>query len=202
MKITTQRGDIYRTSIAEDASGNIHVVWSERNDTDWNLMERVYSGDAWSPVPTISTSATSPNMFHKLVPSAGSGPLRLIWVGYDGGQSYLYLSNWSGSAWSQPQRMSEASVWAPDAVSDKDGSIYLAWGGYRDGNYDIFFRHVRADGTPDEIEQVTKSPRFEAHPSLAIDGQGRPWLAWDESGANWGKDWTHEDIYRSTVLYA
>ena len=61
---------------------------------------------------------------------------------------------------------------------------------------------MRHDGTADEIEQVTKSPRFEAHPSLAVDGQGRPWLAWDESGSNWGKDWTHEDIYRSTTLYA
>ncbi len=202
MKVTAQKGDVYRTSIAEDSSGNIHVVWSERNNIDWNLLERVYNGSAWSAIRTITTSATSPNMFHKLVPSAGSGPLRLVWVGYDGGQSYLYLSNWSGSAWSQPQRMSEASVWAPDAASDKNGSIYLAWDSYRDGNYDIFFRHVRPNGTPDGIEQVTNSPRFEAHPSRAVDGQGRPWLAWDESGANWGKDWTHEDIYRATTLYA
>ncbi len=202
MKITEQKGDIYRTSIAEDASGGIHVVWSERKDLDWNLLERVYNGSTWSAVRTISSSATSPNMFHKLAPAVGSGPLRLVWVGYDAGQSYLYLSSWTGSAWSQPQRMSEASVWAPDAVSDKEGNLYLAWDSYRDGNYDIFFRHVRPDGTPDEVEQITKSPRFEAHPSVAVDGQGRPWLAWDESGANWGKDWTHEDIYRSTTLYA
>jgi hypothetical protein len=202
MKVTEQKGDIYRTSIAEDANGGIHVVWSERKDTDWNLNERVYIGTSWSPVRTISSSATSPNMFHKLVPSAGNAPLRLVWVGYDGGQSYLYASSWSGSAWSQPQRLSEASVWAPDATADKDGNLYVAWDSYRDGNYDIFFRRVRPDGTPDAIEQVTKSPRFEAHPSLAIDGQGRPWLAWDESGSNWGKDWTHEDIYRSTVLYS
>jgi hypothetical protein len=202
MKITAQKGDIYRTSIAEDSTGNIHVVWSERNDIDWNLLERVYNGSSWSAVRTISSAGTSPNMFHKLAPAVGSGPLHLVWVGYDAGQSYLYLSNWNGSAWSQPQKMSDASVWAPDAVTDKDGNLYLAWDSYKDGNYDIFFRRVRADGTPDEIEQVTKAPRFEAHPSIAIDGAGRTWLAWDESGSNWGKDWTHEDIYRSTTLYA
>src|SRR5262249_6130853 len=42
---------------------------------------------------------------------------------------------------------------------------------------------------------------FQAHPSLAIDGADRLWLAWDESGANWGKDWNHEDQNRGTTLY-
>jgi hypothetical protein len=202
VKVTDAKGDIYRTSIAADSNGAIHLVWSERNDIDWNLYEKVYNGSAWSARRQITTSATSPNMFHKLVPTAAGGPLRLIWVGYDGGQSYLYLSSFNGSVWSQPQRMSEASVWAPDGVSAKDGNLYLAWDSYKDGNYDVFFRRVGPDGTAEPIEQVTKSPLFEAHPSIAVDGQGRPWLAWDESGANWGKDWTHEDIYRSTTLYA
>jgi len=102
MKVTEQKGDIYRTSIAEDSNGNIHVVWSERNDLDWNLRERVFNGTSWSPIRTITASTTSPNMFHKLAASAGSGPLRLVWVGYEGGESYLYLSNWSGTSWSHP----------------------------------------------------------------------------------------------------
>ena len=202
VKLTDAKGDVYRTSIAADDRGGIHVVWSERNDVDWNLYERVYNGSAWSARREITTSATSPNMFHKLVQSPGSGPLRLVWVGYEEGQSYLYLSSWNGAGWEKPQRMSGASVWAPDAVTAKDGNLYLAWDSYRDGNYDIFFRRVRPDGAAGEIEQVTKSPRFEAHPSLAVDAQGRPWLAWDESGANWGKDWTHEDTYQGTTLYA
>src|SRR5262249_11447572 len=90
-KLTTETGDIYPPSIAEDGSGGIHVVWSDRSDVDWNLKERVFANNTWSPVRTITTAATSPNMFHKLVQPAGLGPLRLIWVGYDGGQSYLYL---------------------------------------------------------------------------------------------------------------
>jgi hypothetical protein len=202
MKVTDAKGDVYRTSVAEDGSGGVHVVWSERNDVDWNLYEKVYSGNSWGARHQITANATSPNMFHKLVPAIGNGPLRLIWVGYEGGQSYVYLSSWNGSAWSSPQKMSEESVWSPDGISDKDGNLYLAWDSYRDGNYDIFFRRVKADGKAEAIEQVTKSPRFEAHASLAVDGEGRPWLAWDESGASWGKDWTHEDIYRGTTLYA
>ena len=85
----------------------------------------------------------------------------------------------------------------PDAAVDRQGNLYAAWDSYQNGNYDIFLRRISAAGAPDKIEQVTESPRFEAHPSLAIDGQDRVWLAYDESGANWGKDWSHDDPYRS-----
>src|ERR1017187_7572610 len=34
---------------------------------------------------------------------------------------------------------------------------------------------------------VTIHKRPKAHASLAVDGADRVWLAWDESGANWGK---------------
>ena len=90
----------------------------------------------------------------------------------------------------------------PDAAADQQGNLYVAWDSYQNCNYDIFFRRIAANGTADAVEQVTKSVRFEAHASVAVDGQGRPWLAWDESGANWGKDWFHEDQNRATVLYS
>ena len=199
-RITEQKADVYRTSIAEDQNGRIHVAWSEHRGPDWFLFERVYDGKSWAARSQIA-SGHSPNIFHKLV-SSSKAPLRLVWVGHDNGRSYLYFSSWDGSAWTLEKRMSEASVWSPDAVSDSDGNLLVAWDSYQKGNYDIFFRRIKPDGSPDPIEQVTTSARFEAHASLTVDGQGRPWLAWDESGANWGKDWTHDDPNRSTVLYA
>ena len=30
---------------------------------------------------------------------------------------------------------------------------------------------------------------FQAHPSLACDRDGRLWVAWDEAGPKWGKDY-------------
>ncbi|MCL4401123.1 MAG: DUF3604 domain-containing protein, partial [Acidobacteria bacterium] len=201
VKLTTGKGDVYRTAIAEDPDGRMHAVWSERKDLDWNLYERVYDGNSWGARRQI-TNGNSPNMFHKLVPASAAGPLRLIWVGYEGGLSYLYVSSLDGGKWSQPQRIGGPSVWSPDASTDRQGNLYVAWDSYKNGNYDIFFRRLPLAGTPGEVEQVTSSPLFEAHASVAVDKQGRPWLAWDESGANWGKDWNHEDQNRATVLYA
>ncbi|MGH7490404.1 MAG: TolB family protein, partial [bacterium] len=197
-RLTAEKGDIFRTSAGEDAQGRIHVVWAERRGEDWQLYERIHDGTNWSDVHQI-TSANSPNLFHKLIPAAGG--LHLIWVGWENGQSYLYLASFDGAGWSEPQRIGGPSVWSPDGTTDRQGNLYVAWDSYVNGNYDIFFRRIGASGTPDAVEQVTHSPRFQAHASVAVDGQGRPWLAWDESGANWGKDWNHQDMNRSTVLY-
>src|SRR5580658_3640173 len=199
VRLTTDKGDIFRTSIAEDPEGRIHVVWSERFGEAWNLYERVFDGRDWSARAQL-TRTDVPNIYHRLI--AGRGGLDLIWIGHEGGESYLYLASYTRSTgWSQPQRIGGPSVWNPDAAFDGEGNLHTAWDSYRDGNYDIFYRRIGADGTPDPVEQVTKSPGFDAHPSLAVDGQGRPWLAWDQSGANWGKDWSHDDQNRSTVLY-
>lgn len=198
VRLTTEKGDVFRTSIAEDTHGHIHAVWSERQGEDWSLYERVYDGRNWSARSRI-TNGNPPNIFHKLVASPRA--LYLVWIGYESGASYLYVASYSGGGWSRPQRIGGPSVWNPDAVADAGGNLHVAWDSYQNGNYDIFYRLMSADGTPGAIDQVTKSPRFEAHPSLAVDAQGRTWLAWDESGANWGKDWTHDDPNRSSVLY-
>ena len=199
VRLTTAKGDLFRTSIAEDPDGQVHVVWSERSGEAWNLYERVFDGRVWSERAQI-TRTNPPNIYHQLV--AGRGDLDLIWIAHEGGESFLYRAFYKRSAgWSEPQRIGGPSVWNPDAVFDHDGNLHTAWDSYQDGNYDIFYRRIGADGTPGAVEQLTKSPGFDAHPSLAIDGQGRPWLAWDQSGANWGKDWSHDDQNPSTVLY-
>jgi len=201
-RLTTAKGDIFRTAVAEDAEGRIHVVWSEREGVAWNLYERIYDGRTWSQRAQISR-ANSPNIFHKLVSDPqGQRRLSLIWVGHENGESYLYTSSCRHTGgWSAPVRASGPSVWAPDGAYDRAGNLHLAWDSYQNGNYDVFYRRQGLDGTLTPIEQITKSPGFDAHPSLAIDGQDRPWLAWDQSGANWGKDWTRDDQNRSTILY-
>ena len=172
-RITTAKGDLFRTSIAEDPEGRIHVAWSERHGTDWNLFERVFDGRAWSAVAQL-THGNVPNLFHKF--TTGANALALVWVGYDGGASYLYSATYARGAWSAPQRIGGPSVWNPDAVYDRQGTLHTAWDSYVNGNYDIFYRTIAADGTAGAVEQITKSPGFDAHPSLAIDGQAaRGW---------------------------
>ncbi len=52
---------------------------------------------------------------------------------------------------------------------------------------------------------VTGSPKFEAHADLACGRDGRVWIAWDESGPNWGKDIGYQQLkardFRDTSLW-
>ena len=198
--LTPAGQDVFRTAIAEDARGRIWVVWSQREGEDWDLVARFHDGREWSQ-PRKLTTGNRPNIFHKLV-RARDGTLHLVWVGHQNAESHVLWSKLSGDTWSAPQEISGPSAWMPSAAADSQGNLYVAWDSYRTGNYDIFVRRIRADGGMDPVQQVTKSSRFQAHASVAVDGRDRLWLAWDESGANWGKDYARDDTWRGTTLYA
>ena len=198
--LTPAGQDVFRTAVAEDSRRRVWVVWSQREGETWNLVARNYDGRNWSP-PRKLTNGNGPNFFHKLLRDRG-GNLHLVWIAHLNAESHVMWSKLTGDAWSAAQEVSGANAWMPDAAADSKGNIYVAWDSYRTGNYDIFLRRIGADGTMASIEQITKSPRFQAHAAIAVDRADRVWLAWDESGSNWGKDYARDDTWRSTVLYA
>ena len=200
MRLTEEKGDIFHTAVAEDSDGRIWVVWSERKGENWDLYARTFDGKKWAARRKL-TDANHPNIFHKLVADHG-GTLHLVWIGYQNGQSHVLLSTLHGDHWSKPVEVSGPSAWMPDAACDSAGNLYIAWDSYRTGNYDIFCRTVHTDGVMEAIQQITQSGKFHAHASLAVDRADRVWLAWDESGDNWGKDWNRDDQSRSTTLYS
>ena len=198
--LTDPGQDIFRTAIAQDARSRIWTVWSQRDGEAWDLVARVRDGAAWSR-PRKLTGGNQPNFFHKLVRDR-SGNLHLVWIAHLNGQSHVMWSRLEGDVWSAPQEISGASAWMPDAADDSQGNLYVTWDSYRNGNYDIFLRRIAADGTVGPIQQLTKSPRFQAHTSVAVDNADRVWVSWEESGANWGKDWSRDDMWRGTTLYS
>jgi hypothetical protein len=199
-RLTDGKPDVFETAVGEDSQGRMWVVWSQRANEDWDLYARSYYGHQWD-APRKLTSADSPNIFHRLV-SDRSGGLHLIWTAYRNGESHVMWSKQQGAGWSNATEISGPSAWMPGAASDSQGNLYVVWDSYGKGNYDICLRRIGRDGVLGPIQPVTESPRFQADPSVAVDKQDRVWVAWDESGSNWGKDWTHEDQWRSTTLYA
>ena len=198
--LTSGAKDIFRTAAAEDSQGRIWIVWSEREGQEWNLFARSNNGRGWSSTIRL-TRGNGPNFFHKLVRDR-AGNLHLVWIAHLNSESHVMCSKLQGDRWTSPREISGASAWMPEAATDSQGNLYVAWDSYRTGNYDIFLRRVSADGSLGPIQQVTKSPRFQAHASLAIDRGDRVWLAWDESNANWGKDWANLDPWRGSTLYS
>jgi hypothetical protein len=198
--LTPAGQDVFHTAIAQDARGRVWVVWSQREGEAWDLIARYNDGRGNWSAPRKLTNGNGPNFFHKLVRDR-AGNLHLVWVGHQNAESHVMWSKLAGDSWTPAQEISGASAWMPDAAADSKGNLFIAWDSYRTGNYDIFMRRIGADGAPDSIQQVTKSSRFQAHASVAVDGSDRVWLAWDESGSNWGKDYGRDDTWRGTTLY-
>ncbi|MBI3473874.1 MAG: hypothetical protein HY013_21165, partial [Candidatus Solibacter usitatus] len=182
-EVTPRAGDIFRCSVVA-APGGLWVFWSERAQDKWNIWGRQKKNGSWQPAQRISGEGT--NTFHGA--SSTDGRIYVVWQSFRRGQSDIYLRALERGNWSQEMRVSEspANDWEPE-VAAGPGGAYVAWDSYDQGNYDVHFRAYE-DGRWSDLRRVTSSPRFEAHASVAVDARGRPWVAWNESGVNWGKD--------------
>jgi hypothetical protein len=185
-EVTPHSADIWRCSLSSDREGNLWIFWSQREGDRWQVWARHQAAGKWSAAEPVATEGT--NSFHSAT-AASDGNVFVVYQGFRGRQSDIFLKRWQRGRWSEEMRVSEspANDWEPSVAAGSDGTAYIAWDGYDRGNYDIFFRSFR-EGSLSPVEALTSSPNFQAHAAIALDAQGRPWVAWDESGVNWGKD--------------
>ncbi len=188
-EVTPSPGDLWRVSMAADGQGRLWVFWSQRDGTRWELWGRMLDGDAWSAPEKISGAGS--NTFHRAA-ATGDGTVVVAWQSAQGpegqGQTDIWMRAWDGE-WGAATQVSEspANDWEPQVSGGPADDAHIVWDSYHAGNYDIFYGRYSGSGLGD-IEQVTSSARFQAHANVAVAPDGTPWLAWDESGTNWGKD--------------
>lgn len=187
-EVTPQAADIFRCSVVGDGKRGVWVFWSERANTpsatQWQILGRHRTASGWEKAEVVSGSGS--NTFHRAA-GTGSG-VAVVWQSLRGERSEIYLRNWGNGAWGSEARLSEsASNWEPTVAAGGDGTIHAAWDSYEGGDYNVHYRSWR-QGSAGPLRRVTEGPLFQAHASVAVDAGGRPWVAWNESGVNWGKD--------------
>jgi len=194
-EVSEAPGDFWRCSLAVDSDGGLWAFWAARDGTKWDIFGRRKSGESWGRVERISQSGS--NTFHRAATGDG-GEVYLVWQSYrdprdpesgERAQSDVMGRAYRNGSWGAETQISQSSAndWEPYVAAGPEGTAYVVWDGYENGNYDVFFRAFEG-GELGPVRQVTTSERFQAHATVAVDHQGRPWVAWDESGANWGKD--------------
>ena len=116
------------------------------------------------------------------------------------------MSYSSHTGWGDATRVSSPTAgncWEPSVVADSNGTVYVGWDQYSEqSGYDIYLAR-KAASSWDAPRAIARTARFEAYVTLAADQQDRIWMAWHESGINWGKDWGYPfDIQaNATGLY-
>ena len=194
--------DVFRTALAEDAAGHVWVFWSMQVDGNWDLYARSHEAGRWS-APRRLTTAPRADTFHRAITDSRRR-IWLVWQAAADGVHQILARSYENGRWSEEVRINEGVAgnnWCPAVAAGRDGSVAIAWDGYAAGNYDVYLRMFE-NARWGPVRAIAATPRFEANPSLAIDAQGRVWLAWNESGAQWGKDTGELVVRPGTRLYA
>ena len=182
-------GDVWRPQVALDHRDRPTVVWSQQIKGNFDLYARTLDEDSNTWLKSVRLSSHPyPDIDHHLI-ADHQGHLWVVWQGFRGDNSDIFLRYFNGSGWSEEIRLTEhpGNDWEPRVAVDNHDKAYVVWDTYRDGNYDVYMRTYQ-EGYLGPLIPVADTPRFEAHASVAVDRQGRVWVAWEESGPNWGKD--------------
>ncbi len=187
-------GDVWLPQAGADADGRLWVAWTQMLDGNWDMYARAFdpAEEAWGPMVRL-TDHPLPDINPRMT-ADGSGNLALVWQGFRGRHSNVYARTYSvREGWSDPVQVSRrpANEWEPAVALDRDGTVWVAYDSYANGNYDVYLTGIR-DGRITVPEMaVAATGAYEAKATVAVDGSGRVWVAWESGRANWGKDTGH-----------
>lgn len=188
-RVTSKWADYFGTALASDDNGRVHVIWSEFKGGRWRLVDRAFDPEEgrWASEVYISPSGT--RQFLPVAVTASDGKVWVAWQEFRGDDLDV-MAAWYKNDWSDAVQVSDsdANDWAPDLAPGPDGAVWAAWDSYERGSYGIFLRRL-APGQSDSVVEVPHDPNRAIEPAIAVDAQNRVWIAWAESGPNWGKDW-------------
>jgi hypothetical protein len=188
-------GDHFRVALASTHGDTLWIVWASQRDHNWDLFARPYQDGKFGAEIRLTDDA-GPDIWHTMTTDQ-RGRAWLVWQGFRDGQADIFARCVDGDGWHAPIRVSTAKandwnpVVAPDPKSDR---VWVGWDTYESGDYSIRVRSLSGGPAPQlgEVLCPDPSPVFQAHPSLACDRAGRLWVAWDQSGPQWGKDAGHQ----------
>ena len=193
----TPPGDHFRVALGQDADGAPIAVYSLQKTLgsgNFDLYSRRFYDGAWGPERRL-TSDSRPDIFHRIA-GGGDGAFTLVWMGFrdnpNGGapQSDILAKRFDGRAWGPEINltMSPEDDWAPSVAMEAGGRAWVAWDAYRgDNGYDLLLKSLDGNRAGETVA-VSAAPYAEMSADVAVDGQGRVWIAWEEAAANWGKD--------------
>ena len=165
------------------------VVWSQQAAGNFDIYARAFDEERNSWLETTRLSSHPFPDINHAVAADSKGRLWVVWQGFHGDNSDVFLRYYDGKTWSKEissdagsgQRLgARGGGRSPGQSSHCVG--YLPERKLRRLHADVRRRRIGPEMA------VTDTPRFEAHASIAIDSSDRVWVAWDETGPDWGKD--------------
>ena len=193
IKVTAPGLDVWRPAVAVAPNGEVWVVWSQNNGGNWDLYARTYTPAERIFGETRRLTTGKGADINVVAAGNGASGVWIAWQAWRDGNFDILTAKLGATI--EPQRVSitrtngsNANDWNPAIAAGTDGTVWVAWDTYDQGNYDVYARSFE-DGKRSEPIAVAASPRFEARASVAVDRANRLWVAFEDAGPNWGKDY-------------
>lgn len=187
--VTEGNLDVYKTATAVDGQGRVWVIWSQNVNGNWDLYARSFSDGKPNRILRLTTDPRSD--LNPVATADSKGNVWVAWQGFRGDSSNVFVGRIYEDRMVASPRMGgppTASNWDPAIVADTKGNVHVAFDTYRTGNYDVWLgMNVNSPSGP-AFFPIAASLKFEARAALACDSNDRVWVAWEERGEKWGKD--------------
>ena len=191
MPVTEPLLDLWKPTVAVERQGRVWVAWSQQMDGNWDIYRRMLRSGRGRVVAAEIERVTSDSGADINVVSTtdSTGNVWWAWQGRRGKYFQILPEKVRRRAPSSrsPSLTSQPTTGTRPSPPTTRANVYVAWDSYENGNFDVFMRRYH-NGTAEPVIPVATLPAFEARPSLAVDKQNRVWIAYEMSGANWGKD--------------
>ncbi|MFB3896540.1 MAG: CehA/McbA family metallohydrolase [bacterium] len=171
-------GSGYQPLIVCDKKDGLWIVWQAKRDKSWQIFARYYDGTKLGDEITITDGKS--DAMHPAIAIDKSGTLCIAYMGNQTGKHQIYFTTLENGKPSLPQNITNNAIdnFRPSIAIDYQGTVWVAYDSYLgNGNYDIFLVSGKM-GTWDKPVQVTSHPGIDAYPSLALQGNSIPWIAW------------------------
>jgi lysophospholipase L1-like esterase len=175
-------------SLAVAADGAVWLAWSSSEMTDpdrTSLYVSRWASHRWTDPVAVPLGGISVATESSLAVAPDSS-LWLAWVGFDGVDEEIFASHSDGKSWAFPQQVSaddhDPFLYdkQPRLAVGEDGQPWLVWTGHQSGVDDEIYAS-RWTGTTWTPEQMVSQDddALDVWPSLVLDAQDRPWVAWN-----------------------
>ncbi|UCD92357.1 MAG: hypothetical protein JSV43_09120 [Methanobacteriota archaeon] len=182
--------DKFLPDIAADG-GDVHVVWHDPINGDYDIMYRLNSGGFWGPVMELSSDVGLESQQNPVVAAVG-GKVYVAWQDGRDGDWDIYFRYYDGFAWGSVQEVSidvGSEAQSNPSIAAGGGLAYLVWEDAGDGDNDIMMRVFNGFfwGSIMEVSQDSAS-EIQNVPDVAYD-IGTVHVVWEEFRT------TDRDIY-------
>jgi hypothetical protein len=198
--ISDNYGFSWTPSLAVAPDLTPYVAWANASNGDFEIYVRRWNGSSWEEVGTGSASGggISSNTEDSYSPSVAISPDGIAYVAWhdsSGGDTEIYVRRWNGSSWEEVGTGSatgggisdnSGSSGRPVMAVAPDGTVYVAWEDYSDGDSEIYVRRWRYDaweqiGGSASGGGISNNSGSSEFPSVAVAADGTPYIAWSDS---------------------